>query len=134
MTSSGNVVELGATYLAIDLYEDIFSSSMSGTVTFIDTNNIRVTFPTTTSGFATVTFGQVNLSAIPEDIIPDGNNTRALGSSTKRWTTLHSAALNTGDIVMKNDNGHFTIDEQNEYLRVYNHRNGKYYKLVMQEI
>ena len=24
---------------------------------------------------------------------------------------------------MKNDNGHFTIDEQNEYLRVYNHSN-----------
>ena len=35
---------------------------------------------------------------------------------------------------MKNDNGHFTIDEQNEYLRVYNHSNGKYYKLLMEEI
>ena len=51
MTSSGNVVELGATYLAIDLYEDIFSSSMSGTVTFIDTNNICMNMPVTGQDF-----------------------------------------------------------------------------------
>ena len=76
-----------------------------------------------------IDFGNLNA-----DIIPDADNTRALGSSVKRFTTLHSAALNTGDIIMKNDNGHFTIDEQNEYLRVYNHSNGKYYKLLMEEI
>ena len=85
-------------------------------------------------GHVVVTFGSANYSVVNESIIPDADNSRALGSATKRWTTLHSAALNTGDIIMKNENGHFTIDEQNEYLRVYNHRNGKYYKLVMQEI
>ena len=78
--------------------------------------------------------GSANYSVVTESIIPDADNTRALGSASKRCTTLHSAALNTGDIVMKNDNGHFTIDEQNDYLSAYNHRNGKYYKLVMQEI
>ena len=33
-----------------------------------------------------------------------------------------------------NENGKFTLDEQAEYIRVYNHRNGKYYKLVMEEL
>ena len=71
---------------------------------------------------------------IGSDFVPDGDNTRTLGSSTKRFSTLHSAALNTGDINMENENGKFTLDEQAEYIRVYNHRNGKYYKLVMEEL
>ena len=104
------------------------------TTIFDSSNTCKIVFAEAQAGYATFTFGSANYSVVNESIIPDADNTRALGSGSKRWTTLHSAALNTGDIVMKNENGHFTIDEQNEYLRVYNHRNGKYYKLVMQEI
>ena len=104
------------------------------TVSYVDDNNVILVFAEEQTGYVTVTFGSSDFGNLNADIIPDGDNTRALGSSAKRFTTLHSAALNTGDIIMKNDNGHFTIDEQNEYLRVYNHSNGKYYKLLMEEI
>ena len=73
-------------------------------------------------------------AAIPENIIPDTDNSRALGSASKRWSTLHSQTLNTGDIIMKNDNGHFTLDEQNGYIRVFNHITNKFYRILMEEI
>ena len=75
-----------------------------------------------------------DLQTLQSNIVPDADNTRALGTSSKRFTTLHSAALNTGDIIMKNENGHFTIDEQDDFIRVYNHKTGKYYKLLMEEL
>ena len=118
----------------IEITDSNYNVIQPETIQFIDTNNIRVTFATSTSGYATVTFGQVNLSAIPENIIPDTDNSRALGSASKRWSTLHSQTLNTGDIIMKNDNGHFTLDEQNGYIRVFNHSNNKFYRILMEEI
>jgi hypothetical protein len=104
------------------------------TIQFTSANVVKIIFPTATSGHALLTFGIPDFSSVTSSIIPDGDNTRALGSGSKRWTTLHSAALNTGDIIMKNDSGHFTIDEQYDYLRVYNHTNGKFYKILMEEI
>ena len=104
------------------------------TVTYVDDNTVIFVFAEDQQGHVVVTFGSTNYSVVNESVIPDADNTRALGSASKRWTTLHSVALNTGDIVMKNENGHFTIDEQDDFLRVFNHRNGKYYKIVMQEI
>ena len=104
------------------------------TVTYVDDNTVIFVFAENQQGHVVVTFGSANYSVVSESIIPDTDDTRALGSASKRWSTLHSQTLNTGDIIMKNHNGHFTIDEQDDFLRVYNHRNGKYYKIVMQEI
>ena len=67
-------------------------------------------------------------------VLPKTDDTYDLGSSDKEWTTVYAGALVSGDIIMKNQEGHFTIDEQADYLRVYNHSTGKYYKLLMEEI
>jgi len=104
------------------------------TIQFTSGNVIKIVFPTAQNGYAHLSFGTQDFGAVSASIIPDANDTRALGSASKKWTTLHSVAVTTGDIHMKNENGHYTIDEQADYLRVYNHSNGKYYKLLMEEI
>ena len=76
----------------------------------------------------------VDLSSVDQNILPDSDNSRNLGSSTKKWTHIYAHNGTIGDLVMHNENGHFTLDEQEDFIRVYNHKNGKYYKLVMQEI
>ena len=77
-------------------------------------------------------------------ILPDADNTDALGSSSKRFTTLHSAALNTGDINMSNlnDNGNevdgskgsWTLQEGADDLFIINRVSGKKYKFNLTEI
>jgi len=77
-------------------------------------------------------------------ILPDADNTDALGSSSKRFTTLHSAALNTGDINMSNLNdsgnevdgskGSWTLQEGADDLFIINRVSGKKYKFNLTEI
>ena len=78
------------------------------------------------------------------DIRPEADNTRALGSSSKRFSTLHSAALNTGDINMSNLNdsgnevdgskGSWTLQEGADDLFIINRVSGKKYKFNLTEI
>ena len=78
------------------------------------------------------------------NIEPEADNTRALGSSSKRFTTLHSAALNTGDINMSNLNdsanevdgskGSWTLQEGADDLFIINRVSGKKYKFNLTEI
>ena len=78
------------------------------------------------------------------DIVPEADNTRALGASSKRFTTLHSAALNTGDINMSNLNdnanevdgsrGSWTLQEGADDLFIINRVSGKKYKFNLTEI
>ena len=77
-------------------------------------------------------------------ILPEADNTDALGSSSKRFTTLHSAALNTGDINMSNlhnegnevdgSKGSWTLQEGADDLFIINRVNGKKYKFNLTEI
>ncbi len=78
------------------------------------------------------------------DLRPEADNTRALGSSSKRFSTLHSAALNTGDINMSNLNdspnevdgskGSWTLQEGADDLFIINRVSGKKYKFNLTEI
>ena len=77
-------------------------------------------------------------------ILPEADNTDALGSSSKRFTTLHSAALNTGDINMSNlhnegnevdgSKGSWTLQEGADDLFIINRVSGKKYKFNLTEI
>ena len=77
-------------------------------------------------------------------LLPETDNTRVLGSSSKRFTTLHSAALNTGDINMSNLNdsanevdgskGSWTLQEGADDLFIINRVSGKKYKFNLTEI
>ena len=77
-------------------------------------------------------------------ILPTTDNDKPLGSSSKRFSTLHSGALNTGDINMSNlnDNGNeidgskgsWSIQEGSDDLFLINNRSGKKYKFNLTEI
>ena len=78
------------------------------------------------------------------NILPNTDDDVALGSSTKRFTTLHSVALNTGDINMSNlsnspnevdgTKGSWTLQEGSDDLFLINRVNGKKYKFNLTEI
>jgi len=46
-TSSGNVIDLSAVVMAINIYEDIFSPSITGSIAVVDTNAIITNAPIT---------------------------------------------------------------------------------------
>ena len=79
------------------------------------------------------------------EIQPNSDNAVALGTSTKRFSTLHSAALNTGDIHMNNLNessgnevdgtkGSWSLQEGADDLFLINRVSGKKYKFNITEI
>ena len=76
---------------------------------------------------------------------PLTNNNRALGNSTNKWSTLHSGALNTGDIHMNNldatsgnevdgTKGSWSLQEGADDLFLINRVSGKKYKFNLTEI
>jgi len=77
-------------------------------------------------------------------ILPTTDNDKPLGSSSKRFSTLHSGALNTGDINMSNLNengneidgskGSWSIQEGSDDLFLINRVSGKKYKFNLTEI
>ena len=63
------------------------------------------------------------------DVLPNADNTRNLGSASKRWANIF-----TGDLHLANDRGNWTVVEEEEMLTLRNNKNGKWYQLNMTEI
>jgi hypothetical protein len=61
-------------------------------------------------------------------VVPGGNGTQNLGSSSLRWATVF-----TSDLSMSNGIGDYTIVEGEEKLYLYNNKNNKVYSFVLQE-
>ena len=92
------------------------------------------TFTTVDAGTtaANLTFtvdGDIILGPAGGDVLPDADNTRNLGSASYRWANLY-----TGDLHLKNDRGDWTILEEEDYLCVINNKNGKKYKMMLEEV
>ena len=73
------------------------------------------------------------------DLVPDGNGTRDLGSSSARWNNvfvndMHFA--NSPENVNKVDGtwGDWTLQEGENSIYMLNNRNGKKYKMNLTEI
>ncbi len=60
---------------------------------------------------------------------PGANNTFDLGTSSLRWRTVY-----TTDLELSNGIGDYTIVEGEEDLFIYNNKNGKTYKFLLQEV
>jgi hypothetical protein len=120
--------------ISIIITDQNYNVILPETIQFTSANVVKIVFSAAQDGYAHLTFGSPDFGAVNASIIPDTTDAYDLGSSAKEWTTVYAGALVSGDIIMKNQEGHFTIDEQADYLRVYNHSNGKYYKLLMEEI
>ena len=67
MSSSGNVVDLSLAYTTLSLFEDIFSSSMSGLVVIADTNNILMNLPVTGQDYLSMKIVTPSLEKSPID-------------------------------------------------------------------
>jgi len=63
------------------------------------------------------------------DVYPGADNAHNLGSDLFRWANVF-----TGDLHLKNDRGDWTVVEESEYLAITNNKNGKKYKLLMEEV
>ena len=66
-TSSGNVINLMAVYLSLNIYENMFSNSLSGSLLFIDTNNIVVNAPIVGQEFLSFKIKTTGLESNPID-------------------------------------------------------------------
>lgn len=74
--------------------------------------------------------GSVDLSAVAQDIVPDANDTRDLGSSSKKWAELHLSgstiflgnaeikANSAGEITDKDDNRLAISNEEGAPIRL----------------
>jgi len=63
------------------------------------------------------------------NIVPASNSAVDLGTSAKRFGNIY-----VGDLHMQNDRGHYQLIEEEEYLSIRNHKTGKLYKFVLEEI
>ena len=90
-----------------------------------DGNNVKVQ---ATSTGATVT----------GNLLPEADNTRDLGSSSKRWANLYTGDLNLSNEGSSNKvdgtSGSWTIQEGNSDLFLINNLSGKKYKFNLTEV
>ena len=73
------------------------------------------------------------------DVIPDGNNTRDLGSSSNRFANLYVNDMHFSNSpenlnIVDNTWGDWTLQEGEEFIYMLNNRNGKKYKMNLTEI
>jgi len=72
------------------------------------------------------------------NILPDADNTRDLGSSSKRWANIYTGDLNLSNEGAVNDVdgtwGQYTIQEGENDLFLINRRTGKKYKFNLTEV
>ena len=83
--------------------------------------------------------GSVDLSAVAQNILPDADNTRDLGSSAKRWANAYVADAHfnntgTGGNEVDGTEGSWTIQEGEEDLFLLNRKNGKKYKFKLEVV
>ena len=138
ITSTGDII-INSDYPVLAFLDtnndsDYRLTNANGNFLLYDISNAATRFTVTSGGLIKV---HVNVE-------PEADNTRALGSSSKRFTTLHSAALNTGDINMSNLNdsgnevdgsvGSWTLQEGADDLFIINRVSGKKYKFNLTEI
>lgn len=64
-----------------------------------------------------------------KNVTPIANNAHDLGTASLRWRNIY-----TNDLQLSNGIGDYTIVEGEEDLFLYNNKNGKTYKFVIQEV
>jgi hypothetical protein len=78
-------------------------------------------------------------STFAGDVLPSADNSKDLGSSSKRWANLyvadaHYSNVGTGGNDVDGTEGSWTIQEGEEDLFLLNRKNGKKFKIKLEEI
>jgi hypothetical protein len=125
-TSAGAELTITETTMAVGSKNfNIVGSSANGTWSLrtLTDNSLAqsVNFVSFTAGTGAATFSG--------NVLPDGNGTRDLGSSTARWSTVY-----TSDLSLNNGIGDWTIVEGEDDLFLYNNKKGKVYKFALTEV
>ena len=73
------------------------------------------------------------------DVLPGADNDQDLGSSSKRWANIYSADLQlsnigTGGNEVDGSEGSWTLQEAEDTVYMINRKNGKRYKIKMEEV
>jgi hypothetical protein len=122
LSSSGDIAITGAMH-ANAYYGD--GSNLSG----VGSNPSGTVRHYSTTGFETSGYLKVSGSSTLGHTLPIADVTYDLGSAEKRWRNIY-----TGDLHLKNDRGDWTVIEEEDYLTITNNKNGKRYKLLMEEL
>jgi len=110
--------------------------SIGGTLTYEDVINVdSIGIVTARSGII-VTSG---VSTFGGNILPDGNVTRDLGATAKRWANLYTSDLDLSNEARGGNEidgtwGAYTIQEGENDLFLINRRTGKKFKFVLEEV
>ena len=67
LASSGEVIDLNLNYISIDIYENMFSNGLTGSITIIDTNNLIMNTPIIGQEFLSFKIMTPGLDNIPID-------------------------------------------------------------------
>ena len=81
------------------------------------------------NGTVALAFTSAGVATFGGNVLPSTDNSKDLGSSSLRWANIY-----VGDMHLKNDRGDWTVIEEEDYLSLKNNKNGKTYKLVMEEV
>ena len=112
------------------------AATFSGVLSYDDVTNVdSIGIVTARSGII-VTAG---VSTFGGNVLPDGNGTRDLGATAKRWANLYTSDLDLSNEARGGNDidgtwGAYTIQEGENDLFLINRRNGKKYKFVLQEV
>jgi len=66
---------------------------------------------------------------VKADILPSTMRGTNLGSSSRRFDNVY-----IGDLHLQNERGNYTVVEEEDRLTIRNHKTGKLYKFVLEEI
>jgi hypothetical protein len=130
LTVNGTTTTINSTTLTIDDKNIVLAHSPSGSEgddTAVDGGGI-----TLASSDSDKTITWVNADdawTFNQHLFPDLDNSKDLGSATKRWQNIY-----TTDLHLANERGNWTVIEEENYLTLRNNKTDKVYKLVMEEI
>jgi hypothetical protein len=142
--ASGGVAVTDQTASASTHYVFV-GTTTTGTATGINVSTTKLTFQPST-GLLTATGGSfsglsssgtiscsgavgITATTTARQLNPEANNTYDLGTTSLRWRTIY-----TTDLELSNGIGDYTIVEGEEDLFIYNNKNGKTYKFLLQEV
>jgi len=82
---------------------------------------------------------EITGSLLGQNLLPDVDNARNLGSSSKRWSNLYTGDLHLSNEGSKGNNidkstGNWTIQEGEDDLYLLNNKSGKKYKFKLEEV
>lgn len=125
--TNGQTAEVGGRYYTWNSTASVWENTGAASG-LASAANLSVSGTTTTT---TANIGNVNVTGTISagHTNPSTNNTYDLGTSSLRWRNIY-----TNDLNLSNGIGDYTIVEGEEDLFLYNNKNGKTYKFLIQEV